>query len=66
MSDDNLANLTISSNDLEKIYRKLGEIRGILNLFEDRFVEQQEVESYQICCALIDLAGDIELLLPEM
>ena len=66
MSDDNLANFAISSNDLEKIYRKLGGIQGILSLFEETFVDKQDVPSYQICCTLMDLASDAEELLPQL
>lgn len=66
MSSDNLSNFTISGNNLVKVYKNLGKIQGILKIFEDYFAEQQQVESYQICSALFDLAIDIELLLPEM
>jgi len=66
MSDDNLANFAISSHDLEKIYRNLWKIQGILDVFEETFVDTQEATSYYICCALADLASDTELLLPEM
>lgn len=66
MSNNNLSDFVVSFHVLEKIYRNLWKMQGILNLFEETFVDTQDTDAYKICCALVDLVEDTENLLPEI